>query len=86
MDIQQLIATLDSVEPLNLKGVEMLRHLRSTTGQWFPHALRSGTDREALTEATIEIVGYVRECKATIEMLRPLPPTPLDVPIVEYPL
>jgi len=75
-----LAECLGSVGEVHLKGLELLRQLRPTSGEWFPQV-----SAPVLAEATAEIVAYTRECSLTASRVQSLPPVILpDLPCEEF--
>ena len=75
-----LVACLGSVEPVDLKGLALLRQLRPVAGEWFPQVPAS-----VLTEATTQIIAYTRDCAAATVKLQSLPPVILaEIPCPEF--
>ncbi|MBN1121800.1 MAG: hypothetical protein JXJ17_12030 [Anaerolineae bacterium] len=73
---------LSSVEPVELKGVALLRQY-TPTSSLIPTAATS----DELVEATIEIIDYTRACEASLRRLTGLRPIPVTgTSIEEYSL
>ena len=64
-----LIGCLESIEPVALLGLDLLRESRPATGAWFPQL-----PLDVLTEATKQIIAYTKDCAAAIRKLEILPP------------
>jgi hypothetical protein len=75
-----LAAILSNVEPVELKGVALLRQCHPTSS-FFPAV---DTTPE-LVEATVEIIGYTRACEASLRRLKDLRPIPVtEITIEEF--
>jgi hypothetical protein len=68
---------LTAVEPVELKGVALLRRCRPTP--FFP----AGLNPAELAEAAVEIIDYTRACEASLRRLKDLRPIPLTGVAVE---
>jgi hypothetical protein len=68
----ELAEILSNVEPVELKGIALLRQC-SPTASFFPAADVS----DELVEATVEIISYTRACEASLRRLTGLHPVPL---------
>jgi hypothetical protein len=80
IDVQSLVACLEQVPPVNLKGVELLRQLRAISGDWFPQV-----SADVLSEATAEMIEYTKASAAAVRKLQAVPPIPLRVlPVAEF--
>jgi hypothetical protein len=76
-----LAEILAAVEPVELKGVALLRQCHPQP--FFP----AGIDPAELAEATVEIIEYTRACEACLHRLKGLRPIPLtEIPVEEFPL
>ena len=74
-----LAEILAAVEPVELKGVALLR--RCHLEPLFP----AGIDPAEMAEAVVEIVDYTRQCEASLHRLKGLRPIPLTgVSIEEF--
>ncbi len=79
--VAALAETLAAVEPVELKGVALLR--RCPPSSFFP----TGINTAELVEATVEIIKYTRICEASLRRLQGLHPIPVrSVAIEEYSL
>ena len=78
----QLKDILAAVEPVDLKGLALLRRRRPRPGQWFPADISPC----ALTAAATEMMDYMQACNRAMEHLKKLPPVPLAAPVEEWPL
>ena len=78
----QLRDILTAVEPVELKGLALLRRRRPRPGQWFP----GDVSPRVLAEAATEMMDYMSGCERAIENLKKLPPVPLAAPVEEWPL
>lgn len=86
MAADSLIEALESLEPVELEGVELLRRLRAQTGVWFPTSESGLVTREEMIRATAQLVAFGQASRELAEKLDDLAPEPLDVPLVEYSL
>jgi hypothetical protein len=87
VDTRRIIEIVEDLEPVDLKGVELLRELRSRPNVWFPtDRAVSAIPKEQIAEATIQMVTYVRASRETARRLDDLTPIPLAAPTPEYPL
>jgi hypothetical protein len=77
-----LLTILSAVEPVELKGLALLRRRRPPTGSWFP----AGISPCATAEAASEMMAYMQGCQRAMENLKKLPPVPLGIPVEEWPL
>lgn len=73
-----LAAILSNVEPVELKGVALLRQCHPTSS-FFP-AIDATTE---LVEATAEIIEYTRACEASLRCLKDLRPIPVTGVAIE---
>ena len=73
---------LAAVEPIELKGLALLRRRRPCPGQWFPADLSP----RVLAEAATEMMDYMSGCERAMENFKKLPPIPLAAPVEEWPL
>jgi hypothetical protein len=81
---QDLRNCLALLEPIELKGMVLLREHRSQ-GQRFPRIGENGLTRETVAEAVIEVRQYVGRCLDAKEQLENLTPIPLtSFSILEY--
>ncbi len=78
----RLADILTAVEPVDLKGLALLRRRRPHPGQWFP----ADVSPRILTEAATEMIDYIGGSERALENLKKLPPIPLTAPIEEWPL
>jgi hypothetical protein len=78
----QLLEVLAAVEPVELKGLALLRRRRPHPGQWFP----ADVSPRVLADAATEMIDYMQGCERAVENLKKLPPIPLAAPIEEWPL
>lgn len=81
-----LIEALSTVPPKELKGVELLRRLRSETNQWMPDEIPADVPHSEVINATLELVSYAEECRKLATRLESLRPVPLAIPVMEYAL
>ena len=78
---QGLADVLAAVEPVELKGVALLRQCPPSS--FFP----TGVNPAELVEATVEIIDYTRICESSLRRLQGLHPIPvMSVAIEEYSL
>ena len=80
--IQQLTSILTQIEPVELKGLTLIRRRRPQPGQWFP----ADVSPRLLTEAATEMMDYMSGCERAMENLKRLPPVPSTAPVEEWPL
>jgi hypothetical protein len=78
----QLADILSAVEPVELKGLALIRRRRPHPGQWFPEDVRA----RLLAEAATEMMDYMSGCERAMENLKRLPPIPSAAPVEEWPL
>jgi len=71
-----------AVEPVELKGLALIRRRRPQAGQWFPADVSS----RPLAEAATEMMDYMSGCERAMENLKRLPPVPSGAPVEEWPL
>ena len=83
--IDSFIQTLETLPPLDLKAVSLLKDLRPPTGEWFPTTLPDET-RTQVIAATVELVAYTDRCAEMERRLLHLTPVPLSMPIAEFSL
>lgn len=93
MDTSRFIDALNDLEPVELKGVELLRRLRSDNHEWFPGdggedlaMIEKQVSRIEVTEATLELISYGDSCRKLLEKVQTVEAVPLTVPLAEYPL
>lgn len=84
MDVTTLIEALAGLEPVELKGVELLREFRSRSPGWLPEPFDESIDRGAIVCATVELIEYGDACRAALQRLGDLSPVTLDEPVLEY--
>lgn len=84
----QLYDILAAVEPVELKGLALLRRRQPRRGPtngagcWFP----AETSSRTLAEAATEMMAYLQSCERATKRLQALRPVPLTVPVEEWPL
>ena len=83
--IEQLIQSLNAIQPLELEAVSLLSNLRAETGEWFPTNLTNEAKLQVIT-ATVELVGYTKRCAEMGRRLSTLQPIPLAIPLMEFSL
>ena len=81
--IDQLIHSLETIEPLELKAVILLQTLRPLTGEWFPTHLTPEAKTQVIA-ATVELVSYTKRCADMARRLAHLQPVPLSMPMAEF--
>ena len=81
--INQLIQSLEAIEPLELEAVSLLQTLRPQTGEWFPTHLTPEAKTQVIA-ATVELVGYTKCCADMARRLAHLQPVPLKMPMAEF--
>ena len=80
MSLETLQDCLASIEPVDLKGMRLLKACPPTAGL-FPQ----NVPRATVKEAVIELVQYTESCNATAHRLRNLTPIPLiTLALIEY--
>ncbi len=82
MTPHNLIAILSAVEPVDLKGLALLRRRQLRPGHWFPTDVSS----RALAEASTQMIAYMQSCERAAKHLEALRPVPQAAPIEEWPL
>ena len=82
MTAQDLQNILAAVEPVELKGVALLKRRRPKAGQQFPMTVSA----QAMAEAAAELIDYQAKCADAMNRLADLPPVALDAPVEEWPL
>lgn len=84
MDQGQLEKILGAVEPVQLRGVQLLRELRLRhPGELFPRVSPENTGE--VVEAAIELIGYAQRCQKAVQALEQLKPIVLhSFEILEY--
>ena len=83
-DTSKLCSTLTALEPVKLKGLDLLQSEQRAFG-----LLPSPTaiPRETLRDAVLELIAYTDACARAIQRLCDVPPIPLMAfPIVEWAL
>ena len=84
LSIDQLIGSLESIPPLELQAIDLLKTLRPQTGEWFPTNLPPDV-KPQVVEATIELVDYTRRCANMVRLLSHLQPIPMtDILVDEF--
>jgi hypothetical protein len=90
----QLQDILTAVEPVELKGLALLRRRRPHSGRrpqvpgvigassWFP----ADISPRVLAEAATEMMDYMQGCERAMQNLKKLPAVPLAAPVEEWPL
>jgi hypothetical protein len=81
--IDQLIQSLEIIEPLELEAVSLLQSLRPQTGEWFPTSLTPEAKTQVIA-ATVELVSYTKRCADMARRLSHLQPIPLAMPLMEF--
>lgn len=76
-----LAKALEQVQPVELKGMELLRQHKPKPGNIFP----TGLDRQAYIDATVEMINYTRVCAELAKRIEAVPsqPAPKTAPQVE---
>lgn len=82
MTPENLKDILSAVEPVDLKGLALIRRRRPHLSQWFPADVSS----RLLAEAATEMMDYMSGCERAMENLKRLPPVPSTAPVEEWPL
>jgi len=79
VSVEDLLACLDKVPPVELLGLTLLEQCQPSTG-WFP----GDVPMEAVVKATIQLIGYGERARYAAEKLSDLRAIPLALPIEEY--
>jgi len=74
---------LAELQPVQLKGMELLQASRPTIGL-LPDT--ADIPRETLRDAVVELIAYTDGCSRAIQRLRDVPPVPIGFPVVEWAL
>jgi hypothetical protein len=84
LDTSKLCSTLAALEPVKLKGLDLLQSEQRSFGLLpYPTAI----PRETLRDAVLELIAYTDACARAIQRLWDVPPIPLTAfPIVEWAL
>ena len=82
MTSYRLIAILSAVEPVDLKGLALLRRRRPRPGHWLP----TGVSSRALAEASTQMIAYMQSCERAAKHLEALRPVPQAASVEEWPL
>jgi len=83
--IDPLIQSFESIDPLELQAIDLLKILRPQTGEWFPTTLDPDAKSQVVA-ATVELVEYTRRCAEMARRLNHLQPVPLGIPLAEFAL
>jgi hypothetical protein len=83
MKLDKLIEVLEGLQPVELKGVALLRERRLQTGNWFP---QDDLETKDILESTLELMKYGDACQRVTKRLEDADPIALSVPLAEYPL
>lgn len=88
MRLDRMIEALEAVEPVELKGVELLKRLRPQMNVWFPQDQKKAPEvaRTDVVYATLELIAYGDSCMRVATRLDNISAEPFDLPLVEYPL
>ena len=78
----QLRDALAAVEPVDLKGLAMLRRRQPRSGRWFP----AEVSPRVLAEAAGQMMDYMQDCERAMGHLKNLHPVALAAPVEEFPL
>jgi hypothetical protein len=82
LDTSKLCSTLSAIEPVQLKGLDLLQADREVSGLL---PTTSPIPRDVLRDVVLELIAYTDACARVIHRLRDVPPVPLtDFPIVEW--
>lgn len=78
-----LLKILAAVEPVDLKGLALLKkrskQRRPQSGGWFP----ADVDSRQVAEAASEMIDYMHVCRRTMDRLAALRPVSVSKPIFE---
>ena len=84
LDTSKLCSILEALEPIKLKGLDLLQSKQHSSGLLPEPAT---IPRETLRDAVLELISYTDACARTIQRLWDVPPVPLTAfPIVEWAL
>jgi hypothetical protein len=84
MATPKLCSTLAAIEPIKLKGLDLLQSEQREFGL-LPKP--TAIPRETLRDAVLELIAYTDACARVIQRLWDVPPVPLTAfPIVEWAL
>ena len=84
LDSSKLCSTLSAIEPIQLKGLDLLQSEQRAFGL-LPNP--TAIPRETLRDAVLELIAYTDSCARAIQRLWDVPPIPLtSFPIVEWAL
>jgi hypothetical protein len=84
LDTSKLCSTLAALEPVKLKGLDLLQSDQHVFGL-LPNP--TAIPREILRDAVLELIAYTDTCARAIQRLCDVPPVPLTAfPIVEWAL
>jgi hypothetical protein len=84
LDTPKLCSTLAALEPVKLKGLDLLQSEQSAFGL-LPNP--TAIPRETLRDAVLELIAYTDACARAIHRLCDVQPIPLTAfPIVEWTL
>lgn len=81
--IDQLIQSLEVMQPLELEAISLLTELRPRTGEWFPTHLTPAAKTQVIT-ATVELVSYTKRCAEMARRLSHLQAVPFSLPLAEF--
>lgn len=80
MTSQQLVNILGGLEPMELKGLALVRECQPAPGQWFPKA-----PLDKVIEATLEMADYAIAANRIANKLAQLKPVPVrTVSVLEF--
>lgn len=82
INVRELTDTLSAVEPVELKGVALLKRRRPRAGEWYP----AGVSPREMAAAAGELMAYMDHCRSLRERLTSLPPVASSAAIEEWPL
>lgn len=83
MDLDRMVRVIESLEPVELKGVELLREFRSHSLAWLPPEGEK-YNRVDIIAATVELAQYGEDCRKACRLLLDVDPIPLDEPVLEF--
>ena len=83
MKLDKLIEVLEGLQPVELKGVALLRERRLQTGNWFP---QDDLGTKELIESTLELMKYGDDCLVVAKRLEDADPIPFGLPLAEFSL
>ena len=77
---ENLLACLEQIPPVELKGLALLRQCQPAPGRWFPGDIPAAQ----IVQATVEFIEYGDRCMSAAQKLAALRPIPWPLPIWEF--